>query len=143
MIQLNIRGGICHASDRYARANNKLMGSLYDPRLPTSYIMEVDANNLYGWAMSQEMPDDEFEWLSQDECRDMRLLLNNTDGRMAKVDTGLFDHRENEEDKSFILEVDLEYPPELHELDNDYPLAPEIMTIEPEITGEKQHNLRA
>ena len=49
MIQPNIRGGICHASVSYARANNKLMGLLYDPRQPTSYIMEVDANNLYGW----------------------------------------------------------------------------------------------
>ena len=53
MIQPNIRGGICHASVRYARANNKLMGSLYDQRQPTSYIMEVNANNLYGWAMSR------------------------------------------------------------------------------------------
>ena len=53
MIQTNIRGGIYHASVRYARANNKLMGSLYDQRLPTSCIMEVEANNLYGWAMSQ------------------------------------------------------------------------------------------
>ena len=48
MIQPNIRGGICHVSIRYAQANNKLMGSLYDPRQPTSCIMEVDANNLYG-----------------------------------------------------------------------------------------------
>ena len=53
MIQPNIRGGICHASVRYARVNNKLMGSLYDPLQPTSYIIEVDANNLYGWVMSQ------------------------------------------------------------------------------------------
>ena len=45
MIQPNIRGGICHASVRYARANNKLMGSLYAQRQPTSYIMEVYANN--------------------------------------------------------------------------------------------------
>ena len=52
MIQPNIRGGIFQASVRYARANNKLMGLLFDPRLPISYIMEVDANNLYGWAMS-------------------------------------------------------------------------------------------
>ena len=46
MIQPNIRGGICHACVRYARADNKLVGSLYDPRQPTSYIMELDANNL-------------------------------------------------------------------------------------------------
>ena len=88
MIQPNIRGGICHASVRYARANNKLMGSLYDPRQPTSYIMEVDANNLYGWAMSQEIPDGDFEWLSQDECRDTEPLLNYADGRIAIFDTG-------------------------------------------------------
>ena len=74
MIQPNIRGGNCHASICYVRANNILMGSLYDPRQPTSYIMEVDANNLYGWVMSQEMPDGDFEWLSEDECRDMELL---------------------------------------------------------------------
>ena len=136
MIQPNIRGGICHASVRYARANNKLIGSLYDQRQPTSYIMEVDANNCYGWAMSQEMPNGDVEWLSQDECRDMGLFFNYADGRMAIFDTGLFDHRENEEDKkSLIFEVDVEYPPELHERDNDYPLAPEVMTIEPEITG--------
>ena len=90
------------------------------------------------------MPDGDFEWLSDDECRDMGLLLNYADGCMTIFDTGLFDLRENEEDKiSFIFEVDMEYPPELHEGDDDYPLAPEVMTIEPEITGEKQHNLRA
>ena len=120
------------------------MGSLYDPRQPTSYIMKVNANNLYGWAMSQEMPDNDFEWLTHDECSDMKMVLNYADGRMAIFDTKLFDHRENEKDnKSFILEVDLEYPPELHERDDDYPVAPEVMTIEPEITGAKQHNLRA
>ena len=89
MIQPNIRGGICHASVHYARAINKLMGSLYDPQQPTSYIMEVEANNLDGWAMSQEMPDDDFEWLSQDGCCDMGLLLTYADGRMAIFDTGL------------------------------------------------------
>ena len=94
--------------------------------------------------MSQEMPDGYFEWVTDDECRNMEQLLNYADGRIAIFDTGLFDHRENEKDKkSFILEVDLKYPPELHERDDDYPLAPEVMTIEPEITGEKQHNLRA
>ena len=90
------------------------------------------------------MPDIHFKWLSEKECRDLALLLNYADGRMAIFDIGLFDHRENEENKkSFIFEVDLEYLPELHERDDNYPLAPEVMTIEPEITGEKQHNLRA
>ena len=132
MIQPNIRGGICHASVRYARANNKIMGSLFDLLLPTSYILEVDANNLYGWAMSQEMPDGDFEWVSDNECRNMEQLLNYADGRIAIFDTGLFDHREYEDyKKSFILEIDLEYPPELHERDDDYQLAPEVMTIEP------------
>ena len=59
------------------------MGSLYDPTQPTSYIMEVDANNLYDWAMSQEMSDGEFEWVSQDECREMELIFNYADGRIA------------------------------------------------------------
>ena len=143
MIQMNIRGGICHASVCYVRANNKLLGSLYDPTKPTSYTMEVDANNLYGWAMSQEMPDGKFEWVSANECRTMEQQLNFADGRIAIFDLGLFDHRVLDEKKSFILEVDLEYPPELHELDDDYPLAPDMMTIEPEITGEKQYNMRA
>ena len=70
--------------------------------------------------------------------------MNYADSRIAIFDTRLFDHRENEDNKkSFILEMDLEYLPELHQRDDDYPLAPEIMTIEPQITGEKQHNLRA
>ena len=98
MMQPNIRGGICHASVRYACANNKLMGSLYDPRQPTSYIMEVNAKNLYGWAMSQEMPDGNFEWVTDDECRNLAQILNYADCRIAIFDTGLFDHRENEED---------------------------------------------
>ena len=76
MIQPNIRGGICHASVRYARANNKLLGSLYDPNKPTPYILYVDANNLYGWAMSQAMPDDHFEWLSIQECPDTEIELS-------------------------------------------------------------------
>ena len=69
MIQPNICGGTCHASVCYAYANNKLMGLLYDPHLLTSYIKEVNAKNLYGWAMSQEMLDSDFEWVSDDECR--------------------------------------------------------------------------
>ena len=74
----------------------------------------------------------------------MELLINYAAGRIAIFDLGVFNHRvTDEEKKSFIFDVDLEYPPELHDRDDDYPLAPEVMTIEPEITGVKQHNLRA
>ena len=142
MIQPNICGGICHARFCYARANNKLMGFIIDPRLLTSYIMEVNANNLYGWAMSQEMPDGYFKLVSDDECRNIKKLLNYADARIAIFNTELFDHQKNKEYiKCFIFETDLEFPPELHERDDDYPLALEVLIIEPEITGEKQHNL--
>ena len=72
------------------------MGSMYDPTKPTSYIMEVDANNLYGWAMSQKMPYGDFEWVSDDDCRNMEQLLNYANDRIAIFDTGLFDLSENE-----------------------------------------------
>ena len=69
------------------------MGLLYDPTKPTSYIIEVYANNLYGWAMSQEMPDGKFEWVSVDLYRAMEQQLNFANGRIAIFDLGLFNHR--------------------------------------------------
>ena len=74
----------------------------------------------------------------------MGLLLNYAEGRITIFDTGLFDHQEHEKNKkSFILEVDLVYPPKQHKHDDDYPLAPEVLTIEPQITSKKQQFLRA
>ena len=61
MIEKGIRGGICHAIHRYARANNKYMKN-YDQNKESSYIQYLDANNLYGWAMSQKLPVDGFKW---------------------------------------------------------------------------------
>ena len=79
MIQPNIRGGICHASGRYALANNKYMGKLYRPDKPESFIMYIDATNLYGWAMSQALPFSDFEWLSDAQLTEAEDALTSDD----------------------------------------------------------------
>ena len=61
MVEKGIRGGICHAIHRYAKANNKYMKN-YDKNKELSYIQYLDANHLYGWAMSQKLPVDGFKW---------------------------------------------------------------------------------
>ena len=70
MIQSNIRSGICHVSVCYARANNKLMGQLHDSNKLSSNEVDVDKINFHGWALSQLLPDGEYEWISDDECRE-------------------------------------------------------------------------
>ena len=67
--------------------------------------MYLDANNLYGWAMSQSLPTGGFKWKYPNEVQ-------------------LTSYTEDSE-KGLLLEVDLEYPKKLHDLHNDYPLAPE------------------
>ena len=104
MIEKGIRGGVSMLSTQYSKANNPYMGDSYDPNQPTKYISYLDANNLHGWAMCKPLPTHGLEWMVQDE-------LNNW------------------KNHSCILEVDLEYPKELHDLHNDYPLAPELMEV--------------
>ena len=62
MVQKGTRGGICHAMHRYAKANNKYMKEKYDKNKESSYLMYLDANNLYGWEMSQKLLLDSFKW---------------------------------------------------------------------------------
>ena len=62
MVVKGIRGGICQAIHRYAKANNRYMKS-YDKNIESSYLMYLDATNLYGWAMSQKLPVNGFEWV--------------------------------------------------------------------------------
>ena len=108
MIEKGIRGGISIISNRYGEANNKYMKD-YDETKPSKFLMYLDANNLYGWAMSQKLPVHSFKWMSNKELEN---IFNN---QIVQV----------WEKTPCILEVDLEYPEELHDLHNDYPLCPE------------------
>ena len=102
-IEKGMRGGISTITHRYALANNKYMKN-YDPQKDSSYIPYLDANNLYGWAMSQRLPKGNFRWITP-----------------HKLTTELLESYHENTAKGLILEVDLEYPPELHDLHNDYP----------------------
>lgn len=110
-VEQGIRGGISTIITRYAAANNKYL-SHYEPSKPSKYIMYLDANNLYGWAMSQPLPYGNFEWVCPEEMSFEKIL-----------------HITPESETGYILEVDLIYPEHLHDLHNDYPLAPERITI--------------
>ena len=65
MIEKGIRGGICQATHRYAKANNKYMKN-YNKNIESSYIQYLDANNLYGCAMSQKLPVNDFKWVKEE-----------------------------------------------------------------------------
>ena len=104
MVQKGIRGGISMISNRHGTANNKYIGDSYDPSKPSTFIQYLDANNLYGWAMSKPLPVRGFRWMTEDELFNWKSM-------------------------PCILEVDLDYPESLHDVHNDYPLAPERMKI--------------
>ena len=118
MIERGIRGGITHISKRYAEANNKYMKN-YNPEKKSSFIQYLDANNLYGWAMSQNLPTHGFKQITNITVEKVMEILDKTNNSMA-----------NTGKKGYIFEVDLEYPPKLWDLHNDYPLAPETMKVD-------------
>ena len=66
MTEEGIRGGICQAVYRYAKANNKYMQN-YDKNKELSFLQYLDANNQYGWSMCEKMPIDGFKWIEKDD----------------------------------------------------------------------------
>ena len=108
---------------RYARANNPRVEG-HDPEKPTSHILYLDANNLYGWGMSQALPTGGFRWV--EDCEQLAKTI----GAHPADDA-----------EGFILEVDLEYPEDLRDAHNGYPLAPERMVVQKGWMSEYQHNL--
>ena len=106
-IEKDMHGGVSSITNRYGKANNKYMKE-YDEKAPSKYIMYLDANNLYGWAMIQCLPKGNFKWMSEREIK--------------KIDLGKYSA---DSKRGLIPEVDLEENKNLHELHNDYPFTSE------------------
>ncbi|GFV34677.1 uncharacterized protein TNCV_1449811 [Trichonephila clavipes] len=101
MLEKGTRGGISQCCNRHGKANNKYMNN-YDKNKESNYLMYLDANNLYGWAMSQYLPYGSFKWGSKD---------------VTKIS--------DDSDKGYIIECDLQYPEYLYNLHSDLPLGAE------------------
>ena len=117
-IEKGMRGGISYIANRYGKANNVYMKK-YNEKVPSKYIMYLDANNLYGWAMSQYLPTGVFRWMTEKQISNLDLAKYNENSK-----------------KGLILEVDLKYPQELHDLHNDYPLAAERVCVNENMLSE-------
>ena len=96
MIESGIRGGMCQSTHRYAKANNKYMKN-YDKNIDSSYLMYLDANNLYGWAMSKKLPVNGFKWKNY----------------LSRFNENFIKNDDENSDVGYFLEVDIEYPKQL------------------------------
>ena len=115
MVEEGIRGEICHSIHRHAKANNKYMEN-YDESKESLYIQYLEANNLYGWAMSQKLPVNGFKWVEDTSKINEEFIK---------------DYNENNK-KGYILEVDVKYPKKLHDLHmhSDLPFLPKRIKID-------------
>ena len=107
-----IHGGICSKAHSYAEANNKYMKN-YDINKESSFLMYVDANNLYDWAMSKKFPVDGFKWVD-----DLSMFTED-----------FIKNYDEEGDVGYLLAVDIEYPKTLRILHSDLPFLPDRMKV--------------
>ena len=112
MVEKEIRGGICLAIRRYAKANKKHMKD-YNKYEEESFLQYADANNLYGFAMIQKLPVNGFEW----------------EENTSKFNEDFINNYDDDSNKGYILIVYVEYPENLHDLDSDLPFLSERMKI--------------
>ena len=110
MVKKGTRGGICQAMHRQAKVNNKYMKN-YNKDVISSYLMYLDANNLYGWAMSQKLPVNGFKWVEK--------------SRLSRFNEIFIKNYDENSDKGYFLEVDIDYLKELFNLHKDLPFLPE------------------
>ena len=108
MIEEGIRGGMCQSIRRYAKASNKYMKN-YDKSIDSSYLMYLDANNVYGWAMFQKLPVNSFKWVND----------------LSRFNEDFIKNYNENSDVAYLLEVDLEYPKKLFSFHKYLPFLPE------------------
>ena len=108
-------------SGRYSKDNNKYIVAHFEPIKPTIYIVYLDANKLYGKAKSYPQSKSGFTWLSEEQWQPIDWLA-----------------QKEEQSTGYFVDCDLEYKPELHDSDNDYPLAPEWVALTSSVLSDKQ-----
>ena len=111
-VEKGIRGRTCHVIHRYAKANNKYMKN-YDKNKESSYIQYLDANNLYRWSISQKLPVDGFKWKTN----------------ILKFNEDFIKNCDEDSDKEYVFEGDVEYPINLHNPHSDFSFLAERMKI--------------
>ena len=110
IIEKVIRGGICQAIHRHAKANNKCMKN-YNKDIISSYLMYLDANDLYGWAMSQKLPVNGFEWVEK--------------SRLSRFNERFIKNYIENTDIGYFFQAYVDYLKELFNLHKDLPFLPE------------------
>ena len=112
IVEEGIRAGICHSIHRHTKENNKYMKN-YNGNEQSSYIQYLDENNLYGWAISQKLQVNGFKWIND----------------VLEINEEFIKNYDENNDKGYILEVDVKYPRKLHDIHSDLPFLPKRMKI--------------
>ena len=114
MFEEGTRQEMCQVTYRYDKANNKYMMD-YDKNKESSFLIYDDANNLYGWSVFKKLPVSDFEWIEKDD--------------ISELDDDFMKSYDEDDDIGYYLEVDVEYPRNLHKLHSDLPFLTERMKI--------------